>query len=135
MASPSIRPRQDGDTKLNEQAIAQKLTKQGVTVRSLTAGVAETILKQMGGSGRLRAMIGAHAFSTSGNDLSFVFPNRQRSKGNAVKIDYNEGKDLYDMDFFNVSIKGAKKVASYNDLFWDDLIQVFERQTGLALRL
>ncbi len=103
--------------------------------RQRTAGVAETILKQMGGSGRLRAMIGAHNFSTSGNDLSFLFPNRQRSKGNAVKVSYDVGKDLYDMDFFNVSIKGSKKVASFSDLYWDGLIETFQRQTGLALRL
>ena len=44
-------------------------------------------------------------------------------------------KDLYDMEFFNVSIKGSKRVASFNDLFWDQLIEVFERQTGLYLRL
>ena len=99
------------------------------------AGVAETILKQMGGSGRLRAMIGAHSFATNGNDLSFVFPNRQRSKGNSCKINYNVGKDLYDVDFYNVSVKGAKKVAHYDDLYWDQLIDVFERQTGLYLKL
>ena len=100
-----------------------------------TAGVADTIAKQMGGIGRLRAMLGAHSFATSGNDFSFVFPNKQRSRGNAVLVTYNAGKDLYDMEFFNVSVKGRKKVASYDDLYFDDLISIFERQTGWALRL
>ena len=88
----------------------------------------------MGGGGKLKAMIGAHSFTTSGKDLTFLFPNRKRSKGNCVKITLT-GDDLYDMDFFNVSVKGAKKVASYDGLFWSQLVEVFERQTGFYLSL
>lgn len=100
---------------------------------SRTAGVADTIAKQMGGLGKLRAMLGAHSFATSGNDFSFVFPNKQRSKGNSVKVTYNPGSDLYTMEFFNVSVKGVKRVAKYDDLMWDQLVEVFERQTGWYL--
>ena len=98
------------------------------------AGVADTIAKQMGGLNRLRAMLGAHSFATGGNDFSFVFPNKQRSKGNAVQITLT-GDDLYTMDFYNVSVKGRKKVASFNGLFWDQLVEVFEKQTGWFLKL
>ena len=110
-------------------------SKNTIAGRTRRAGVAETILKQMGGAGRLKAMIGAHSFTTSGSDLSFVFPNRKRSKGNAVRVTYNAGTDLYEMRFSNVSVAGAKVVAKFDDMFWEDLIETFERQTGLALRL
>ena len=117
---------------MNKQKIAGELVK---IAKMVKAGVAETILKQMGGQGRLRAMLGAHSFATSGNDLSFIFPNRQRSKGNAISVTYNSGKDLYSMDFFNVSVKGKKRVAHFDDLYFDGLVDVFERQTGWALRM
>jgi len=112
-------------------AVARELV---AVARMLTAGVADTIAKQMGGLGRLRAMLGAHSFATNGSDFSFVFPNKQRSKGNSVKITLG-GDDLYTMEFFNVSVKGAKRVARFDGLFFDQLIETFERQTGWALRL
>ena len=114
------------------KGVARELVK---IARELEAGVPETILQQMGGARRLQAMIGAYNFITNGSDLSFSFPNRKRSKGNAVKVTYNEGSDLYDMDFFNLSVNGVKKVASFNGLFWEDLIETFENQTGLYLKL
>ena len=100
-----------------------------------TAGVADTIAEQMGGIGKLRTMLGAHSFSTSGNDFSFVFPNKQRSKGNSVRVVYDRGSDTYDMEFWNVSVRGAKKVASYDGIMWDQLIEIFEKQTGWYLRI
>jgi hypothetical protein len=102
--------------------------------KDLKAGVADVILQQMGGAGRLKAMIGAHSFSTSGKDLSFLFPNRQRSKGNALKVTLR-GDDLYDMEFLNVSVKGVKVVKKHSGVYWDQLIELFEGQTGLYLRL
>jgi DNA-directed RNA polymerase subunit RPC12/RpoP len=97
--------------------------------------VADMILSQMGGMNRIRAMTGAHGFATNGNDVGFLFPNRQRSKGNMVRISYNRGMDLYDMEFFNVSISGIKSVKKYNGVYNDSLADIFTRQTGLRLSL
>lgn len=113
-----------------------RIKRKRLTARKKTAGVADTIAEQMGGIGKLKAMLGAHSFSTSGNDFAFVFPNKKRSKGNSVRVVYNPGTDLYSMEFWNVSLaKGMKKVADYDDLMWEDLIPIFERQTGWSLRL
>ena len=97
------------------------------------SSVASTILDQMGGTRRLSAMTGAHAFADHGSGVSFLFPNRQRSKGNGIKITLRN--DLYDVEFRNVSIRGAKKVKAYDGVYADQLVPIFEKQTGLYLRL
>jgi len=94
-----------------------------------------TILDQMGGVGRIRAMTGAHSFVDHGDAVSFLFPNRQRSRGNSVKITLDRGRDTYNMEFFNVSIRGAKKVKTFKDVGAEQLAPLFSKQTGLHLRL
>ena len=96
--------------------------------------VAETILQQLGGAGRLRAMIGAKYFIDHGGALSFKFPNRQRSRGNYVKITLTP-EDYYDMEFGQLMKHAVKPVKAYRGIMWDQLIEVFEQQTGLYLRL
>jgi len=98
--------------------------------------VAGTILKQMGGPGRLKAMLGAKHFIDHGNALSFQFPNRKRSKGNYVKITLR-GDDTYDMEFSAISGGGTKvkKVKTYSGIMFDQLQPLFTEWTGLYLRL
>lgn len=95
--------------------------------------VAKIIYQQMGGR-RLNAMLGVTQYINRPNGLGFKWPNKQRSRGNFVEIDLN-GKDLYDMTFFNVSMRGKKQVAKYTDVYAENLISVFEDQTGFYLRL
>jgi len=95
--------------------------------------IGNTILEQMGGR-RLSAMLGVQQYYDIRNGVGFKWPNRQRSKGNYVEIVLN-GKDLYDMTFFNVSRSGKKRVAQFNDLFAESLVRVFEDHTGWYLRL
>jgi len=105
-------------------------------VEALDESVARTILKQMGGSGRLKAMIGAKHFIDHGQSLSFQFPNRKRSKGNYVKITLR-GDDTYDMEFSVISGGGTKvkKVKTYSGIYFDQLQPLFTEWTGLRLRL
>ena len=94
---------------------------------------AETILKQMGGIGRIRAMTGAKQFLALAGQyvgVQFKFPNRLRSRGNYVRITLNVG-DTYDMRFQN----GAKVVAEFKGVYADQLKSLFEEQTGLRLSL
>ena len=84
----------------------------------------------MGGMGRIKAMTGAKNFSITELGVQFQFPNRQRSRGNAVRIDLN-GKDLYDVSFYN----GSRLVKEYKDIYFDQLMDIFEEQTGLYLTL
>ena len=96
--------------------------------------VANTILKQMGGQRRLMMMIGAKNFVDLGKGVGFRWPNKQRSKGNYVEIKLT-GSDLYDMTFFNLSMKAKKKVKEYRGLYFDMLVDTFENQTGWYLRM
>lgn len=97
--------------------------------------VGKTILEQMGGIGRLRAMTGAKDFVTYPDGVAFKFPNRQRSKGNYVKVVWNRGPDDYTMEFQNLTSTSAKKVKTYKNIGVEQLIELFQKQTGLFLRL
>jgi len=109
-------------------------TGQGFVSRRVRAegnDVANTILQQMGGSGRLKAMIGAKNFMAHENALSFKFPNPKRSLGNYVKIELDAGSDTYSMEFYN----GMKSVKKIDGLHAEDLKKAFESQTGLFVSL
>jgi len=102
---------------------------------SKQASVGKTILKQMGGAGRLTAMLGVRQFiDLRGRGVGFKWPNKQRSRGNYVEIELT-GADLYDMTFFNVSKRGKKKVKEFKGLFFDMLVETFESHTGWYLRM
>lgn len=102
--------------------------------RAGLSDVATTILDQMGGWRKLRMMLGVKQFFNITNGVGFKWPSKQRSKGNYVEVKVN-GLDLYDMTFFNVSIRGKKKVKEYRGLYDDMLANTFEKQTGYYIRL
>jgi len=99
-----------------------------------SGAVAKTILDQMGGQRRLQMMIGANKFIDLGKGIGIKWPNKKRSKGNYVEIKLT-GDDLYDMTFYNVSLRGKKKVKEHRGLYFDMLVPVFEKQTGWYLRM
>lgn len=96
--------------------------------------IAQTILDQMGGPQRLRVMLGARGFVAHERGVSFQWPNRQRSRGNALRITLR-GDDTYRLEFLNTTARTCKVVRTVEGLYCDELIDVFERQTGLAVRL
>jgi len=117
----------------------------------LSEAVADIILKQLGGAGRLRAMIGARDIMSEngGKTLVFKFPNKQRSKPNCIKITLTS-MDLYDVEFgrvgqkqdpkfkglgFKVMTPTYKKLKTYKGIYADMLMDIFEEQTGLYLTL
>jgi hypothetical protein len=103
----------------------------------LSESAADIILKQLGGGRRLGIMIGAKNFTSmnGGKSLAFNFPNRMRSKPNAVVITLTP-KDLYDIEFRRVSLKAAPKtLKTYRDVYVDQLMDLFEKETGLYLTL
>lgn len=90
------------------------------------------ILQQMGGAGRVRAMIGA-TFYRVANGIGIKFPNRQPTRGNYVEVTLDPD-DTYTMNFYNVG-RGAKKlVEEIKGAYAEDLIRLFEGQTGYYLR-
>lgn len=100
----------------------------------LQEDVARVILQQMGGLGRLQAMLGAKNFTSTENSVQFRWPNKERARGNAVKITL-QPSDTYDMEFFNLSGSSAKSVKKYDDIYADKLVDVFEKQTGWFLSI
>ncbi len=102
---------------------------------------AETIIKQMGGSNRLVIMIGAHNFlyddSSVQRSISFKF--KAGYKANYVKIELT-AMDDYNMTIakvINSKTTGFRNtpVAVHKGIYFDQLIPLFEKATGLCLTL
>ncbi len=117
-----------------------------LALRKLVEGndqVGRIILKQLGGAGKVGAMIGAKQFMTFGSKaeskhgrgmggLTFRFPNRKGP--NMVRIVLN-GRDLYDVEFMRVRGMNAKTTKKVTDVYATHLRKVFEKETGLYLSL
>lgn len=97
--------------------------------------IAYTILQQMGGDGRLHAMVGATVLAFE-KDGSLTFRFKSCRKANFVKITLN-GLDLYDMTFMKIHSKTyeVKEVKTFENLYSDNLKETFEAFTGLYLSL
>ena len=93
---------------------------------------AATILKQIGGN-KFIAMTGAKGFAFSDKYMSFKIG--RNSKGiNFVRIGHN-AKDLYDLEFGFVSVKGIKVKKKVKDVYADMLGTMFEKYTGMRTSL
>lgn len=93
--------------------------------------VANTILDQLGGAGRLRMMTGAYNFRDLGNGLSFRIKNQ---RANYIKIVLTP-MDLYDVEVGRVRGTTYKVVNSAEGLFFDQLKPFIEKSTGMYLSL
>lgn len=98
--------------------------------------VANTIALQMGGAGRIRRMLGRAPMATTvgaEHGLVIRWPSRHASRGNSMTVLLDEGKDTYKVTFHNVNRNGAKVIKEMEDVYCDDLVRVFEEQTGWVL--
>lgn len=91
--------------------------------------IAKTILSQFGGN-KFIAMTGAKSFVGSENSLTFKI-GRNSSKCNYVKVIYNYGKDLYEVEFLYVSTKGSKVLKKFEEVSAEDLQERFSEVTGM----
>ena len=98
----------------------------------MTNQVAETILEQLGGAGKLKAMINAKNFSGSDNSLTFRFS--MNTKMNCVKIVLN-AMDTYDLTFYKIKKFDFPVIEELTDVYADNLISAIEDTTGLCLSL
>ena len=103
-----------------------------------TQQIAQTILSQLGGSGRLKAFTGAHTFlSLPETDeqlggLSFRIKNQASGASNQIKVSLN-GKDLYDVEFGRVWGPKYTVKSEHTDVYADQLVSLFEKETGMYL--
>ena len=106
--------------------------KEGKLNEKMDRKKAAILLKQLGGN-RFIAMTGAKGFAFSDKYMSFKIG--RNSKGiNFVRIGHN-AKDLYDMEFGFVSVKGIKVKKKVKDVYADMLGQIFKKHTGMNVRL
>ncbi len=95
--------------------------------------VAKTILNQLGGN-KFAVMTGAKNFIDTGDGLSMRI-GRNKTSSNYLKITLNM-MDLYDVRFSRVSPKGGERsVTEYNNIFNDQLVEIFESHTGMYTKL
>jgi len=97
--------------------------------------IATEIIRQMGGFGGLRAMIGAYDILAGDKHVMFRFKASRRA--NKCRVTLNTGDDLYRMEIFRLTNHGldCKVVYDEDGLFYDQLQPEFERVTGCYLSL
>ncbi len=94
---------------------------------------AETIIEQMGGFGNLRMMMGA-TFLKDTENQALIMKFKGSRKANVVEIRLN-AMDLYDMTFRKMGRNGVVDVEEHNDVYNDQLQEIFTKVTGLYTRL
>jgi hypothetical protein len=95
--------------------------------------VANTILAQLGGAGRLRMMTSAKDFL--GDDKSLSFRIGKNARGvNKVKVTLNPS-DTYTVEVFRVRAGTVKALGSASDVYAESLVRNVEALTGLYLTL
>jgi len=96
--------------------------------------IANTIVKQLGGR-RFMMMTGVKQFMLGSNgEVSFKL-GRNKSKCNHVKIEYDYGRDLYNVVFGRIYNYEYKELERTDGCFFDMLEELFENYTGMYLRL
>ncbi len=105
-----------------------------MTNESVGMEIARTIIAQMGGQGRLKAMVGATNFVSTNRGVMFSF------KGSKIanKIDISlTSLDLYDIKFYKINMRNLADsiipVEEVEGVYNDMLVEIFEKTTGLYL--
>lgn len=94
--------------------------------------VAHTILTQLGGA-RFLVMTGAKNLVGSSNSLSMKLP-RNKSKANHLRIELTVD-DLYNVAFSTFRNLDLQPVDTSEGVYADQLVEVFERVTGMRASL
>jgi len=90
--------------------------------------LSQTILEQMGG--RLRHMVGAYNFVAIERGVQFSFKMCRKTNKCVVKLNW---MDTYDVEFWLLRGDLCKRVSRHENIYCDQLIDVFEEETGLVL--
>lgn len=101
--------------------------------------IAITIQEQLGGA-KFTVMTGAkYAYGTNSQEQAYLnvkLPKMANKKINNVKITYNEGMDVYEMAFLSVNRNcEITTIEEYKEVYCDQLIELFEKNTGLYCSL
>lgn len=94
--------------------------------------VAETIMLQLGGAGKVARMIGAGPFVYDDTSVSFLFKARAKNLINGIRVRLDPS-DTYTVEFLRCTVKGRKVVDSFSDIYAENLKRTVELRTGLYL--
>jgi len=103
-----------------------------------TAENANLIFQQLtmsnAGAGRIKAMVGGKdfMFSSEDNYAAFKFTAKSLNKANYMKITLN-GLDLYNVEFGYIRGMNYTVRSETKDMYFDQLKEHFESETGLYL--
>ena len=109
-------------------------------INERTQEVATTIYHQLGGR-NFCLMTGAKHLGFGNDDgrdyLLITLPKRPEGRPNKVRIFYDAGRDLYDMEFLRVDYRTlqSETIEITNGLDVEQMRHAFERVTGLSLTL
>ena len=95
--------------------------------------IAQTIINQLGGR-RFMLMTGVKQFIMEECGVSFKI-GRNGSKSNHVVVEYDYGRDLYNLVFGKIYNGTYKELERTDGIYFDMLEELFENYTGLYLRL
>ena len=99
--------------------------------------VINTIVKQLGGN-KFFVMTGSKPhykdIETENPFVSIKLICNQ-SKANYIIIQYIRSTDLYKVEFIKINLKERKIVSSYDNVYSDQLTEIFESETGLRTSL
>lgn len=99
-----------------------------------------TMLNQMGGHSFLR-MVGQYGpilthYNSEKCEYSATIRVGKNDKNvNLVKMIYCRGKDLYRFEYYHTKGLDSKLLSKEDDLFCEDIVSSFERNTGLYCSL
>ena len=83
---------------------------------------------------RSRMMTGAKDFGIGKDGLTMKIGRNSKSISH-VRIDLDRGRDLYNMEFIRVRKSKIKVVKKLKGIYADQLGEIFEKYTGLYVRL
>ena len=102
------------------------------TTNGDTMTTATTILSQLGGLGRLTAMTGAHNVLDHGDGVSFKFRGSRKAGYCHITL---EPSDTYTVVLGKIRKYELKKTADASGIYAGQLVELFERETGLYLSI
>lgn len=98
----------------------------------MTKEQAQIALDQMGGQGKLKAMIGMSNVVYGDHGVSFKFKMSQKYNYCSIQL---TAMDEYEMTLSKALGVDQKNIKEINGLYCDQLKSVFEAETGLYLSL
>ncbi len=100
--------------------------------------ISHTIIEQMGGFGRLQAMVSAKHFMTTDDPVGVRFQFSGSKKANICNITYEPGQDTYKFEllrYTRVKYAHCPVIYELEGVYADMLKPIFEQETGLYLTL